>query len=319
MAHRVHILVPTYEPDPAHLRQAIESALGQTERQWKMIVHDDASTTDVESIMKPYMKDRRIGFFRAPRRRGIGANWNACMKFASAPFIQYLFQDDMWSSTYLERMLAIMKANPRIGFASAHHRYVCEGMELPQSYEDVLQVREGEVAAGQHEGKAFLRWWLKRGLHPNVIGEPSFVMIRRSVLVRSGRFADDLLQGLDGEQWVRMLLVTDWFWCPESLGTFRVHPEGTSARNQESGAGLTDRLEAFERLIGKLPRGELRSAAVSARNTALANMAKKYMQRAGSGKRKAGSNGSMKRFALRHPVVTLRVLLGAWRGRSMEE
>ena len=313
MAARIHILVPTFEPNPLHLREAIESALAQSERQWKMIVHDDASATDVEEIVRPYMKDRRIGFFRSPKRRGIGANWNACLKFAAAPFVQYLFQDDIWAPTYLERMLQVMTENPDIGFASANHRYVCEGMGLPDSYDEVARVRDGDVVAGRHQGKAFLRWWLERGLHPNVIGEPSFVMIRRSTLAKSGRFADDLRQGLDGEQWVRMLLVTEWFWVPENLGTFRVHPEGTSARNQETGAGLTDRLEAFERLIEKLPRGDLRASAVDARNVALTGMAAKYMRRTKSEERTVKSDGRMKRFALRHPIVTMKAILGAWR------
>lgn len=314
-APHVHILVPTYEPDPAHLRQAIETALGQTERRWKMIVHDDASSSDVEAIVQPYLKDRRIGFFRSPKRRGIGANWNACLKFAAAPHVQYLFQDDLWAPTYLERMLEVLKDNPNVGFASAHHRYATEGMELPQSYEDVLRVRS-EIAAGVHEGKAFLRWWLERGLHPNVVGEPSFVMIRRSVLAKSGRFADDLTQGLDAEQWVRMLLVTDWFWIADELGTFRVHPQGTSAKNKEAGKGATDRLEAFERLIAKLPRGEMKSLAVAARNSAVSGMATKYMTKTDDGAPRVGGSSKkvMRAFALRHPFVTMKALIKAWRG-----
>lgn len=313
----VHILMPTYEPRADHLRAAVESVLAQTERKWQLLVHDDASAADVEAMIEPYLTDKRIGFFRSPKRRGIGANWNACLKFARSPYVQYLFQDDTWAPTYLEEALHVMKAHPNIGFLSAHHAYASEGMELPESYRAVLTARE-EVAPGLHDGRIFLRWWIERGLHPNVIGEPSFVMIRRSVIARAGRFADDMHQGLDMDQWLRMLQETDWFWIPKSLGTFRVHPQGTSAQNQEAGIGLTDRLECFQRLIARLPKGDLRSLAVTARNKALTDMAKKYVRRTRNQEpgTRTKSNGMMRKFALRHPITTARAMLAAMRTKE---
>ncbi|HVW66204.1 MAG TPA: glycosyltransferase [Candidatus Peribacteraceae bacterium] len=338
----IDILVPTYEPDPAFLKAAIESAIHQTETRWQMFIHDDASTVDVKAIVEPYLKDERITFERSDHRLGIGGNWNACLNMCHpevlrrshegrhimvrgsadaehltmtpSPYIQFLFQDDLWKPHYLEKILHALEKNPTAGFVSADHDYDCTKMKDSAAfYASIADERHG-ISGGLHGGHVFLQTWIESELHPNLIGEPSFVMLRRSTVEKVGRFREDMPQFLDVEYWIRCLMATDLYHVTENLGTFRVHGGGASAQNQMTGVGIYDRLRCFEMLISKLPKSALKTATIRARDRALTDMARKFLQRLGSKKSiPAKGTGGMTAFALKHPFLVLKSLFKALR------
>jgi glycosyltransferase involved in cell wall biosynthesis len=51
---RVAILMPTYEPNPVFLRQAIESVFAQTMTNWTLLIHDDLSAVNVKNLVRAY-------------------------------------------------------------------------------------------------------------------------------------------------------------------------------------------------------------------------------------------------------------------------
>jgi len=302
----VNVLMPTYEPNPQYLVEALDSLLAQTEERWTLFMHDDASKVDVRSMIETYLQDPRITFERSEKNLGIGGNWNACRSGISAPYIQYLFQDDMWHPEHLEKAIKVLGENPSVGFVSMDHKYQYEGDVPVDRYQALKTFKEKEVDGGLHHGEEFLVWWVRRELHPNVIGEPPFVLFRRSLLESVGPFCEDMPQFLDVEYWIRCLRKSDWYYLKEDIGTFRVHPEAASARNTESGAGLYDRLRCIEQLIHSLPKGELKTEAVAARNRALTGMVQKYFGRMKGGKSVStgGKGGSfLRKFCLRHPLL----------------
>ena len=168
-----------------------------------------------------------------------------------------------------------------------------------------------------HKGSEFLHFWIHHELHPNVIGEPSFVVMRREVMLKAGEFLEDMPQFLDTEYWLRLLLVSDWYCLNDNnYGSFRVHPGGASAVNQEVGTGLYDRLRCFERLVEWLD-GDDQKKAIEARNRAIETMVGKFFRRIGSGK-KASAKGShaLLWFCLRHPMLIGRSILKQFFGRE---
>lgn len=310
----VNIYVPTYESKPEHLTEVLECILSQTEKRWTVLVHDDCSKKDVKAIVEPYLQDPRIQFVRSPVRLGIGGNWNACLQYGNAPFVQYLFQDDLWDKEYLARAIEPLIRDERVGLVSMEHRYKYEGeVHNKHLYEDLLKTRRKIATEGKRDGKEFLSMWIKRELHPNLIGEPSFVLFRRSLMNKVGPFAEDMPQFLDEEYSLRCLLHADVYFVTEESGSFRVHAAGASAQNEQSGAGIYDRLRCFERLIALLPASDLKKEAVAARNRALESMAKKFIARMKSGKKIPGGkgSGSLKSLVLRHPILSARALLKA--------
>lgn len=309
----IDICIPTFEPQESHLHAAINAALAQTEQRWRMIIHDDASTIDVHAMLEPFLKDPRISYARSGRRLGIGGNWNACMAKGSSAYVQFLFQDDVWEPAYLTQALKALEEHPSASLVSVDHHYIFE-MEQKQehaTYGEIQNLRR-HLKAGLHRGEDLLQWWLSRELHPNIIGEPSFVMLRREAINRIGCFTEVMPQFLDVEYWIRCLLQGDLVILHKDLGSFRVHSHGASARNTESGEGMYDRFCCFNVMIEKLPAGQLRSQAIEARNAALITMAQKFFARVKrKGKIPIKGSGSFRTFALRHPLLVSRAMLQA--------
>lgn len=309
----VDVLIPTYNPKPEHLTEALKALQAQTFGGWTALVHDDCSTTDTLGIVAPFLSDGRIRFVRSEKRLGIGGNWNACRDQTSAPFVAYLFQDDVWAPSYLEEAVKILESSAPVGFVSLEHLYAVEGeMTAAPLYDAVRDFRDKHVKAGLHEGVALLKWWIGQELTPNIIGEPSFVVMRRDAMAKMGPFLTDMPQFLDVEYWTRLLLTYDWYFLRGNYGAFRVHAKGASAMNQESGQGLFDRLRCFELLIATLPP-EDGVIAKKARQKALSKMVTKFRNRVGSGKKVSSQgSGELKKFCMRHPLLIMRAIIASF-------
>ena len=248
-APSVSVLLPSYHPKISHLREALDSLFAQTHADWKLtILQQPWGEIYVKSWIEEYLKDPRVALIESNTERTIGANWNACLEYIDAPYVQFLFHDDVWDPTYLERSMQILEQHPDVGFCSANHEYLFEG-DVPNQdlYKNVQDARM-QILDGKHNGKELLKNWLNQGLHPNIIGEPSFVMMRSDAIKQVEKFSETLPQFLDSEYWTRILSISDFYFIPDSLGSFRVHDEGMSAINRKTRKGMTDRLKTINLL-----------------------------------------------------------------------
>ncbi|MEI8230719.1 MAG: glycosyltransferase family A protein [Candidatus Peregrinibacteria bacterium] len=302
----IDVLIPTYNPGPEHLRVALDALKNQTYQNWKAFIHDESTEGDVQKIVEPYLADPRFRFKKSDRRLGIGGNWNACLKATSAPVVAYLFHDDEWGPKYLERAMHVLEAHATVGLVSMNHTYRIEGaMVTANEYTELQEWKRKNLQPGIHAGKEYLWEWVKTGLKPNIIGEPSFCVLRRSVMDQIGIWNETMPQSLDAEYWVRILEVADWFYQPEDSGFFRVHEEGTTAVNRRAGKGLYDRFQILQSLIDRLSSGPERTIAKRAQIRQFQDMVKRYFQKRDRGDSVTFSgSGIVKKFALRHPFVT---------------
>ncbi len=308
--HQIDVLIPTYNPKREHLIETLESLLAQKYTDWHALIHDDCSDIDTESIVKPFLKDPRITFKKSPVRLGIGGNWNAGLKATTGRFVAYLFQDDLWSPEHLSHAMDILEENPPIGFVSMAHSYLFDGHSPSTEYYERVQAAMKNVKHGPHSGMEMLRRMLECELTPNVIGEPSFVVIRRYIIDAAGPFLEDMPQALDMEEWLRVLRISKWYYAADGeFGSFRVHGGGTSAVNQEAGYGLSDRLRCFQILLQGL-RGEDRRLALQSRDRAVQKMIAKFFTRVGGGGAVSGtSRNNLIAYCLRHPLLMTRCFL----------
>lgn len=242
-------------------------------------MHDDCSRCNVGAIVQPYLRDERIRFERSPKRLGISGNWNACLARSCAPFTQLLFQDDAWLPRYLERSIVALHAAPEAAFCAANHDYRDErGTTHLPHYEAVVHARATRLSEQYYDGHNFVMQWIADGLHPNLIGEPSFVLMRTDAMRTAGSFAADLPQCLDMEYWTRLLMHGGWCYIGESLGCFRVHESGASALNEQSGKGSLDRFLCLLRLSRNLPRPSDRAMTRSVVRREVPRMIAKYVE-----------------------------------------
>lgn len=88
------------------LRQAIESVLVQSFRDFELINSDNASTDATESICLEYQqRDRRVHYVRQAQNIGAAANFRFARDISRAQLFIWIASDDYWPVDYLGKLV----------------------------------------------------------------------------------------------------------------------------------------------------------------------------------------------------------------------
>jgi len=110
----VSVVVPTYNRAYC-IWKAIDSVRRQTHGNWEVVVVDDGSTDDTESVIRSrYGTDPRIRYIYQPNR-GVSAARNTGICAATGDYVAFLDSDDMWTASKLEIQLICFRAFPEVG------------------------------------------------------------------------------------------------------------------------------------------------------------------------------------------------------------
>ncbi|MCP9485233.1 MAG: glycosyltransferase [Gaiellaceae bacterium MAG52_C11] len=114
----VSIVVPVWNGE-RHLRESLDSILGQTYANLEVIAVDDASTDSTSAILASY--GDRVRVVRQPVTRGIYGNANDGIALARGEFVGVFHADDVYLSEMIEREVYWLLAHPDAGavFTSA--------------------------------------------------------------------------------------------------------------------------------------------------------------------------------------------------------
>lgn len=115
----VSITMITY--NRAHfIAEAIESVRAQTYENWELIIIDDASRDDTESIVGMY-SDSRIHYTKHHQNKGIYPSRREAVQQSKGNYIAILDSDDVWSETgKLSKQVEYMGNNPDIGVVGTY-------------------------------------------------------------------------------------------------------------------------------------------------------------------------------------------------------
>lgn len=229
---KVSVLIPAY--NYAHyLSEAIDSVLGQTYKNFELIVVDNCSTDNTEEIVNNYAKhDTRIKFVRNQENIGMYRNYNQALLLATGDYIKFLNADDKFEPTLLEKFVNILENDTTISVVTSCRQYF-------GSKNDVLI----PPFKGKVESTTAILSSLKKG---NWIGEPTTVMFRRENL-NLGLFDISLLMFADQDMWLRHLRVGNLYVIDEVLSYFRIHEEqGTVNLTDDSSKRLFNLLQYAE-------------------------------------------------------------------------
>jgi glycosyltransferase involved in cell wall biosynthesis len=203
------------------LREAIESVLSQTFTDFELIVSDNASSDDTQSVARSF-RDPRIRYFSHKVNIGPVGNFNHCLSLAKGAYITLFHDDDRMLPENLQRKVRALEEHPRAGLVHSAFQ-VIDGhgnvMERPNS--------PGKPAALDtvETGRDFLVRSLLRG---NTVNPPS-VMLRRECYSRLGGFTDKVAFTTDYEYWMRIALDYDVIFLATPLLQYREHADwGTS-------------------------------------------------------------------------------------------
>ncbi|WP_100487027.1 teichuronic acid biosynthesis protein TuaG [Sporolactobacillus pectinivorans] len=107
----VSVITPSYNVEKT-IEATIRSVLGQTFRDWEMIIADDCSTDRTRmKLAAAEFADERIHTVFLGKNSGAAAARNMALDLARGRYIAFLDSDDCWKPEKLEKQLDFMKKN----------------------------------------------------------------------------------------------------------------------------------------------------------------------------------------------------------------
>jgi glycosyltransferase involved in cell wall biosynthesis len=145
----VTIGIPTYNRARGNLKLALQSAIDQTYPNIEIIVSDNCSDDDTESIVCEF-SDSRIRYFRQSHNIGANSNYNFCLEQAKGDYFLLLHDDDMIDPDLVETCINAARDNITIGI-------IRTGTRLINGTGDILAERPNCVD-GFSTSDFFLGW-----------------------------------------------------------------------------------------------------------------------------------------------------------------
>ena len=173
---RYSFVLPAYKSD--YLQDAIESILQQTLNDFELIIVDDASPYNLESIVKQY-NDQRIVFHRNEVNIGgknLVMNWNKCIKYAKGEYVILASDDDIYSPFFLQQVDARIEEYPYVDIIRSRvNRIDSKGTitDIEQVYKPYMPFSE------------FVFYWSK-----GVINCIANYVFKKKSLLNTGGFVD---------------------------------------------------------------------------------------------------------------------------------
>lgn len=201
----VSVVIPCYNHGQ-YLRQAIDSALGQSWSHMEVIVVDDGSSDDTAAICKAY--EGRVQYIRVARV-GLSAARNIGVQHSHGAFVIFLDADDYLLPGATEINLFYFRHYPYLAFVSgAHIRVDSGGALLSEEYQS---------------GSGYLSL-----LQGNFIGMEGCILYRRDLFFHF-HFDTQLNACEDYDINLKIARVLPTFHHKDKIAAYRIHGRNMSA------------------------------------------------------------------------------------------
>jgi glycosyltransferase involved in cell wall biosynthesis len=227
---RVSVVIPTY--NRAHLiGESIQSVLTQTFRDFELIVVDDGSSDDTETVVRRF-GDPRIRY-TYQENKGISGAQNTGIRTAKGGYIAFLGSDDLWLPALLQLEVEILGSNPDVGLAYAKAQAIDTDGNLKSQISGTSQKYPGDT--------------LKSALYGNFVCTIAALM-RRECFDRVGLFDETLKARVDYDMWIRMAKHYRFAYLDRVLAHFRIHSgRYTRVKSEHFAQVCTSRIKVLDK------------------------------------------------------------------------
>lgn len=215
---KVSVIIPLYNLKQ-YIGKAIESVLTQTYPNIEIIVVDDGSTDEPQTVLNKY--EGRIKLIRQEENKGPSNARNTGIRNSKSEYIVFLDADDYICPNKIEIEVKVLEKYPEIGWVYETSLIFDENKSIIKKLPDaVLQSTEQPP-----QGKIFHKLLTGRGNLMPV----NAVMIRRKV-IDVGLFDESLRGYEDWDFWLRISAKYEVKYIDKSLAFVRFRPD-SSQRN----------------------------------------------------------------------------------------
>lgn len=211
------VLMASYN-NSQYIGRAIESVINQTFKEWELVIVDDSSTDKSVEVIKTYLTDGRVKFFRNRRNIGYIRTLRRLINESRSAILGILDSDDVLKNDALEKMYEAHVRNPDCGFIYSNFVF-CD--------RDLNPVKEGFCMALPQipDRKTILRY--------DIVGP--FRTFRRDTYFRTPGYDDEILYAEDKDLTLKMEEVTEFLYIDEVLYFYRVLSDSQSHDSAKKG------------------------------------------------------------------------------------
>lgn len=180
----VSINISTY--NRSHLLpRCLNSILSQDYQPMEIVIVDDASSDDTETVVQSYQtRDRTIRYIKNKANEGLAASRNTAIRCSEGHYIAFLDDDDEWIDDHkISKQIAIFEREDRGNLA-----FVCSGVHLVND--------DGEVTEKRIQKPRNLSAQILKG---NGLIYGQTVLTKKTVVERVGGFDLKLKRGIDSD------------------------------------------------------------------------------------------------------------------------
>lgn len=109
---KISVIMSVYNGTP-YLKEAVDSILSQTYKNFEFIIVDDASSDNSWQYLKN-LKDKRIKLIKNEKNLGLATSLNRALKIASGEYIARMDADDISLPQRFAQQLKFLQENPTI-------------------------------------------------------------------------------------------------------------------------------------------------------------------------------------------------------------
>lgn len=253
MEHGVTICIPTYNGEK-YFKKSIESAIHQSYRDIEILIVDDGSQDSTLALAREYgCRYENIRIIKNSSTQGMASNCNECIRQARYSWIKFLFQDDVFRRDCIEKMMQVCLSTG-CRFALCRRDFIIEedADKTTKNYFENRLVKAEKIFKGKvyFTPLQIANEACRYGAE-NIFGEPSCVLVHKSIVDKIGGFEPTMHQLMDYEFILRCVMLTGMAFIPESLVYFRVHSCSKTASNVDAGISSSDKQTAIRAFAGE--------------------------------------------------------------------
>lgn len=211
----VSVVMPVYNGE-RYLRQAIESILSQTFRDFEFIIINDASTDKSEEIIRSFAESR-IVYIKNDKNLGQAESLNRGIRNAKGVYVARMDQDDISLPERISAQSAYMEANRDAAILGTGYQEVDENSNITRR---PLFPNSPDVKTRLFFAR--LTGWASI-VHPTV-------MIRKDIFDKVGYYDPKYRICQDYDLWLRVVRKYKIENIPKVLLNYRVHDSSTSKK-----------------------------------------------------------------------------------------
>lgn len=201
----VSVVIATYNM-ANYLPIAIQSVLAQTYENFELLIVDDGSTDNTREIVKPFLNDSRVRYFRQ-ENKGQPAALNHGIRESAGEYLAFLDADDIWVSEKLELQIPLFSQSEKLGVI----------------YSGVVCIDENGLKLDRSSGRLFRGRLTNLLLIRNLIGFGTSV-VKKDCFNHIGGFNENIKWGNDYDLWLRLSTKYEFDYIDQFLLHYRVWP-----------------------------------------------------------------------------------------------